>query len=301
MNLKSLWSILAEAYERIDEHVMTAVMTTAAELNLSPGWFGWAAAGALFGEHPISIEPYMRLFPYGFAPTNEAKFTSAVEQGYLVSDGKGGLHLTEEGQKNLKRLNQALDAAVAKLQPIPAEDLKRLVDYLARLADASFSAPRPSAKWLCSYKRNNMNPGADASMPRRFIYLYDQVAAYRDDAYVLLWQAHGVAGHTWNTLDMLNQNNALAFDALYEKLKAWGVPQDVHAEDVKELARRGWVEEISGVYQVTAAGTQVRAEVEAETERLFFAPWACLNESELEELASLASQLRDGLGIPSTE
>ena len=100
---------------------------------------------------------------------------------------------------------------------------------------------------------------------------------------------------------MLNQNNALAFDALYEKLRAWGVPQDVHAEDVKELARRGWAEEIAGVYQVTAAGKQVRAEVETETERLFFAPWASLNESELEELASLASQLRDGLGIPSTE
>ena len=33
----------------------------------------------------------------------------------------------------------------------------------------------------------------------------------------------------------------------------------------------------------------------AETDRLFFAPWSCLSESELEELASLANQLRDGL------
>lgn len=39
----------------------------------------------------------------------------------------------------------------------------------------------------------------------------------------------------------------------------------------------------------TEAGKQVRAEVEAETERLFFAPWSCLNESELEELSSLAN------------
>jgi hypothetical protein len=38
-----------------------------------------------------------------------------------------------------------------------------------------------------------------------------------------------------------------------------------------------------------------RVTVEAETERLFFLPWSCLNESELEELASLAGQLRDGL------
>ena len=100
---------------------------------------------------------------------------------------------------------------------------------------------------------------------------------------------------------MLNQHNALAFDALCEKLEAWGVPQDVHAEDVKELARRGWAHDASGRIQITAAGKQVRAEVEAETERLFFAPWSSLNESELEELASLASQWRDGLGNPSTE
>ena len=37
------------------------------------------------------------------------------------------------------------------------------------------------------------------------------------------------------------------------------------------------------------AGRQVRAEVEA------FAARSCLNESELEELSSLAGQLRDGL------
>jgi hypothetical protein len=40
---------------------------------------------------------------------------------------------------------------------------------------------------------------------------------------------------------------------------------------------------------------QVRADVEAETERLFFAPWSGLNESELEELFNLSTQLRDGL------
>jgi hypothetical protein len=61
------------------------------------------------------------------------------------------------------------------------------------------------------------------------------------------------------------------------------------------LIERGWVEESSGVYQITSKGKQVRAEVEAETERLFFAPWSCLEESELAELASLAEGLRDGL------
>ena len=31
------------------------------------------------------------------------------------------------------------------------------------------------------------------------------------------------------------------------------------------------------------------------TDQYFFAPWSCLNESELEDLSRLAEQLRDGV------
>ena len=51
----------------------------------------------------------------------------------------------------------------------------------------------------------------------------------------------------------------------------------------------------SWLTQRTADGKSLCDEAEALTDQYFFAPWSCLNESELEELASLASQLRDGL------
>ena len=113
--------------------------------------------------------------------------------------------------------------------------------------------------------------------------------------YVAAWQAHKIEGHTWEVLDRLSQSDALTFDELHEKTSGRGVTEEVHAGDVRELVGRGWAEESAGVVKATKAGRQVRAEVEAETERLFFAPWSSLNESELDELASLASQLRDGL------
>ncbi len=102
-------------------------------------------------------------------------------------------------------------------------------------------------------------------------------------------------GHTWEVLDRLSQSDALTFDELHEKTSGRGVTREVHAADVQELARRGWADDASGKIQITATGKQVRAEVEAETERLFFAPWSCLNESEVEELSNLASQLWDKL------
>lgn len=39
---------------------------------------------------------------------------------------------------------------------------------------------------------------------------------------------------------------ALTFDDLHAKLSRRGVTEEVHAADVRELARRGWAEESSG-------------------------------------------------------
>ncbi|MBE7436593.1 MAG: hypothetical protein HS100_21940 [Anaerolineales bacterium] len=294
MNLKSLWSALEEAYEPLDSYPNTVLMKLIPELNLPPGWFTWFAAAVLFGAEPITTENYMHLFPYGLARLIEERFASAAQQGYLVAE-EGKYRLSENGASVIQQITQAVDEAVAQLQPMSAEKLQQFVNYLIWLADASSIAPEPPTKWLSAYKRNNMNPGKEASLPRLIIYYFDQVTAYRDDVYVATWETHRVEGHAWDMLDKFYSGEALAFDELYEKLKAWGVPQDVYAHDLQELVKRGWVKEESGKYQITPAGKKTREDVEAETERLFFAPWACLSESELEELSSLAGQLRDGL------
>ena len=63
----------------------------------------------------------------------------------------------------------------------------------------------------------------------------------------------------------------------------------------QELVERGWVQQDEETCQPTAEGKRLRDEAEALTDTYFFAAWSCLSESELEELASLASQLRDEL------
>jgi hypothetical protein len=226
---------------------------------------------------------------------NEGRFASAAQQGYLTVNDKGEYRPSDSGLEILKKIGCAVDASADHLDPMPKEGVQKLVDYLTRLAGASFIMPEPPAKWLISYKRRNMRPVEGSCLLRYVIYYYDQLAAYRDDMYVATWGAHGVEGHAWEVLDFLSRGDAVAFADLHSKLSRRGVTEKVHAGDVRELAVRGWVEEDLGKVQITSAGKQVRAEVEAETERLFFAPWSCLNESELEELSSLAGQLRDGL------
>ena len=296
MNLKPIWSALEESSEILfDNYGYPAADKAAEELSLPSGYYAWVTVIWLFDANPFSIAQFMRYFPYGLAQVNDERLTTAVQQGYLASDGQGKYRATEAGRTAAIRLIQTGNNDMATLTPMPKESLRTLGNLLARISDTAFNSPEPPAHVLIKAKRDlYQRTGTFAALegiPAHCLLL----EGHRDDCYFAAWNAHGVEGHAWEVLDVLSQSDALAFADLHAKLSRRGVTEEVHAGDVRELVGRGWAEESSGVVKATEAGKQVRAEVEAETERLFFAPWSCLNESELEELASLASQLRDGL------
>jgi hypothetical protein len=203
--------------------------------------------------------------------------------------------------KAAQRVWRAAGDSIVGVSSMPEAQMTKAFEYLARIGEAALSAPEPPSHYFMSHKRENYKLLPILYPLERFIVLFGELAAYRDDMYVATWGAHGVEGHAWEMLDLLSRGDALTFADLHAKLSRRGVTEEAHAGDVRELVGRRWAEESAGVVKVTEAGKQVRAEVEAETECLFFAPWSCLNESELEELACLAGQLRDGLKKPEGE
>ena len=295
MNLKSIWSTLEESSEILDDYVFSAADKAAEELSLPANFYNWAMAIWAFDANPFSIAQFMRYFPYGLAQVNDERLSSAVQQGYLATDGQGKYRATESGRTTALRLINVGNEAMASLTPMPKESLRTIGDLLARISSAAFLSPEPPAHVLIKAKRDLYERTGVFATLEGFIAHCFLLEGHRDDCYFATWGAHGVEGHTWEVLDALSQGDTMTFDELHKKLSRRGVTEEVHAGDVMELARRGWAEEGSGVIKATEAGKQVRAEVEAETERLFFAPWSSLNESELDELARLASQLRDGL------
>ena len=295
MNLKSIWSALEDVYDVLGGYGFAAMDKAATEMELKPDWSTWLFAIWLFGSEPITTANFMRIFPYGLARLNDERFASAVQHGYLISDGKNGCTPTEFGMKAAHKVWRAAGDSLASLKPMPEAQMDKAYDYLARIGEAALSAPEPPSHYVMSHKRENYKLFPILYPLERFIVLFGELAAYRDDMYVATWGAHGVAGHAWEILDFLSNSDAITFEDLHKKLSRRGVTEEVHAGDVRELIGRGWAEENSGVVKATEAGKQVRAEVEAETERLFFAPWSSLNESELEELSNLANQLRDKL------
>ena len=292
----SIWSVLDESSVILfGEFGNPATDKAVQELSLPHDYFTWAAAIWLFDSNPFTVAQFMRYFPYGLAPVNEERLASAVRQGYLALAGQGVYRATELGRTAAARLIRAGNETMASLTPLPKEALQTLGNLLARIANVALEAPEPRERFLIKAKRDLYQRMDIFPTLEGFLGHCLELEGYRDDCYIATWRACEVEGHTWEVLDMLSRGESLTFADLHKKLSGRGVTEEVHAGDVRELVGRGWVEEDSGVVQITTKGKQVRAEVEAETERIFFAPWLSLNESELDELASLAGQLRDSL------
>ena len=295
MNLNSIWSTLDESMNILgDDYGYPAMDKAAEEMGLSSDYTPWVAAVCLFEAELFTVADYMRIFPYGQARKNEELLASAVQQGYLDSDGKGGFRATEFGRNTARKIFSAADDSIAHLQPLPDQPFQTLVNLLYRLVEASFDMPEPPAHFVLDHKRNMRRLPVTGSINHVERYI-SELGGFRDDMYIASWGAHQVQGHVWETFEQIIQNGTLTFDDLFARVERRVPTRELLAENVQKLAWRGWVDDAAGKIQITAAGTQVRAEVEAETERLFFAPWSCLSESELEELSRLAGQLRDGL------
>lgn len=295
MSINPTWSALEESYDILGGYGYPAMDKAAEEMGLEPDFFSWVAAVWLFGADTFTTADYMRMFPYGQARENEEGFASAAQQGYLIADGNGRYIRSQKGMDIAQKIWRAAGDSLANLKPIQDEHEQRLFGYLERLVEASLAMSEPPSHFYLFHKHENYSRYETKYPLEVFIVHFTSLSAFRDDMYAACWSAHGVQGHVWETLDKLTQYNVMTFDDLFDKVERRVLARELLAENILELARRGWADDDSGRIQITAAGKQVRAQVEAETERLFFAPWKSLNESELEELSSLASQLRDGL------
>ena len=87
----------------------------------------------------------------------------------------------------------------------------------------------------------------------------------------------------------------MTLDGLYQKLEHRRYKRVEYGQALDDLMQRGWVKEEAGEYQVTALGRGIRQAAEEATDQYFYAPWACFNQQENEELENLLALFHDGL------
>ena len=295
MNLNTTLADCKESYDLFNKVIYSVYRKMLEEQTIPQRFSGWGPFVTMFPDETITFERYQRIFPYDSEQAFHESLSIAAQEGYLTFDGIG-YRATEKGEDaNLKGL-QVLTDIVTSLQPMPQAGLKRLVDYLAQLCDATAAAPEPPSHFCQThYKNYKRTFPSDAPLTRWFVHYYKELDFYRTDAHTAAWQIHNIAGNCWEAFTVIWRGEADTLDKFFEEYSDRGFTRDEYAQAFQELVTRGWLEEKAGTYRVTDEGRRVREEAEALTDKYSFAPWSCLNESELEELASLANQLRDGL------
>lgn len=292
MNLNTIWSALIDGFAPLGNSEME---NTANELGVGDGWVTLLWASWLFDSEPFSTKTFMRIRPYGSARVNEERFALALKLGLLSVLSSNEYKYTEKGKQVVEQIVRSAEEAIAHLQPVPPAALQKILDYAKQLVEATLDTPEPPSKNAMTRYYKNLHSNQDVPLLRVILHHIGTLDQYRGMAHMASWEPYNLKGYEWSAFTSIWRKEANSLDALHEEMGVSIFTRDEVLEVTHDLKQRGWIEEEADTYQTTAEGEKIRQEAEDVTDRLFFVPWSCLSESEIEELASLASQLRDGL------
>jgi hypothetical protein len=290
---EQLWALVQEAMRAFRPFYGEVMQKTIEDSGVPDDWFALHLAR---GSEPVpfTVECFHALSPYTARERRVETLEKLAQLGLLEKVEEEAYRLTNPGREAVQTIFCAAHQAIGAAEPLPAGEMEELNRLLRRLVEATLEAPEPEDKWAIANSRWT-DPGEDA--PPSVLtdqYLTDLIR-FRDDAHLAAWKPYGVSGHAWETLTFVWRGEAGTAEELVEKLPYRSHTVEDYREALQALVGRGWIVEESGTYSLTGAGTQVREDAEGATNRIFFAPWTCLDGSETARLRELLIRMRDEL------
>ena len=290
---RSLWRLATEAGAALAAYLSPTLRYYESETGLG-GWTWFMLLRTyLFEPAPTTIAGFLHYSPYSGAGRFRPHLTAGVETGYLQEEEQGVYRLTERGQSAVEQFVEDLRTVMAAFDPLTPQDGERLANLLDRLVRASLETPPTNSLRVIDFSYKLM-PGRIPLLPFSEQAI-SCLAAYRDDAHVAAWSPTGLSGPALESLTLLWRVQADSLDALHKRLVRRAHPRHVYRDALDELEGRGFIEGPDEALAVTEKGRVIRQQVEDDTDRLFFAPWVCLNDADKTEMANLLTHLRDGL------
>ncbi len=302
------WPILRAAFIALNRAYLPAVEEAARARRIeSPAW-QYLLYILVFKDEPLSVSAIRVRGPYTSARLFAERFEMLSKLGFLSRQAPGRTQELSEPQEprylptkgGLSAARSFLHtarAAMAGLAPLPPAELERLALLLERVVNASLKTPAPLDGWSVRHSMN-LDPGPGTDVVARIDQYFSDLAAYRDDCHISSWRGHGIDGHAWEILTLVWRKQADSLAALREALKHRGFSEEETIRALQELLDRGWVEGTAVRYSATAVGSDVRQTAQYTTDALFNAPFACLNNTEQEELATVLEKLSQAFRPP---
>ncbi|HEY0607165.1 MAG TPA: hypothetical protein VGD58_29870 [Herpetosiphonaceae bacterium] len=200
-----------------------------------------------------------------------------VAEGYVHHE-EGVYTVTASGRALIEELERQAQAYLATLTPIPETDLTRLADLLSELAARSWASPEPGVK-PHQARAQRVALTSDAPLPRLDLAIYALWTA-RDDAHMAAWQGAGFEGPALDLLTRLWSGEAATLPDLIARIGQAQHPRDVE-HGVTDLEAHGYLQRDDDALTLTAQGREIRNQIEAETDRVYFATWQQLTPDDL--------------------
>jgi hypothetical protein len=289
-----LWNLINETWDALAARFEPVIDRQIESSDLDRGLWSLLLAALTCEPESIAAADLMVRNPYTAAEVFQQRLANAAGQGYLRQGEPDSFKLSVKGRKEVQRFIEAARAVMSAANPLPEADAQRLVEMLGRLVRTCLEAPPPPDAWSlrASYK---LMPEPEPPLP--FIeQSITCMSAYHDDCHLAAWQFASLSATCFEALTLLWRNEAASLDELVEKLDHRGHTKEVYEDAVQELVKRDFVSTSSAeLLTLTQAGRLFRNQVEADTERFFFACWKAFGYREKTELAGLLIRLKDGL------
>lgn len=247
------------------------------------------------GPEGYSVEDNLTRNPYVNAERPAQLLIDAAEAGYLTNLGNGRFTATEKGKKAVQAIHDVFYGALGEIQAVPDSVLEQVEGLLGKLIHASLEAEKPADKSPIIISHNS-HTHPDAALLARIDQHLDDLNAFRDACHVPAWRSeHDIPGRTWEAFAYIINGQANTAAALADALPNRGYSEEAYAASLAEMADLGWIEEGADGYQVTEKGRKVRQTAEDKTNEYFYAPWAVLENNELNQLRGGLVQLKVNL------
>ena len=254
------------------------------------------------GLETLSIAEVQRRDPYSRPDGFAAEFARLEAGGWLerleASDDPSARRyaVLPRAREEVRGLCLAGDEVLGGLDRLPAGDLGRLRDLLARVVAANLAAPEPPARWATL--RRFRVAGDDSPLLGQVRERALDLFGYRDDAHIEAWRPHAdpaTEGARWNAFTHVWSGEARSAAAIARAAAFRGYGAAFYEQALAALEARGWLASDGATYRTTEAGQALRDAVERQTDDWFYAAWSVLDEAELAELRGLVARLLEAL------
>lgn len=264
-------------------------------MNIRGGYaesIGWVMVQLLeFDPEPLTVEKFRVRAVYSAPRLSQALLELIASEKWANRIGEE-YSLTDDGREIMNKLINHRNAMFANFEPIPVDELSKLVELSQRIIKASLDRGDVKATWCLRYSQKR-KPADNASAIAKLIHVCSDYNAFRDDAHMSAYSAQGVDGMTWEAFAQVDDEKANTASALFDQLAYRGWTITKWQDALNCLADKGWITgKISG-YQSTEKGKSISQVVEQQTDELFYAPWDTLSDEEQVEYIHLLNTFND--------